>query len=109
MYLNNLQTIINYPSPSKIFIRGYDLEKYNDPFIFIIGSVKGNCFYCNPVDWSERRETPAGVRDRGDPAGALASRRLPEPARGKRSAWSGNQQSSLKQPNYKKQKDYSRK
>jgi hypothetical protein len=73
MYLNNLQTIINYPSPSKIFIRRYDLEKYNDSFIFIIGSVKGNCCYCNPVDWS------------------------------------GNQQSSLKQPNYKKQKDYSRK
>jgi hypothetical protein len=26
-----------------------------------------------------RRETPAGGRDRGDPAGALAPRRLPEP------------------------------
>jgi len=24
-------------------------------------------------------KTPAGVRDRGDPAGALATRRLPEP------------------------------
>jgi hypothetical protein len=33
----------------------------------------------NHVDWSGRRETPAGGRDRGDPAVALATRRLPEP------------------------------
>jgi hypothetical protein len=32
-----------------------------------------------PVDLCGRRETPAGGRDRGDPADALASRRLPEP------------------------------
>jgi hypothetical protein len=28
---------------------------------------------------AEGTKTPAGGRDRGDPAGALASRRLPEP------------------------------
>jgi hypothetical protein len=33
----------------------------------------------NPVDLCGRHETPAGGRDRGDPAGALAPRRLPEP------------------------------
>ena len=32
-----------------------------------------------PVDLCGRRETPAGGRDRGEPADALASRRLPEP------------------------------
>jgi hypothetical protein len=31
------------------------------------------------VDFCGRRETPAGGRHRGDPAGALAPRRLPEP------------------------------
>jgi hypothetical protein len=31
------------------------------------------------VDLCGRRETPAGGRDRGDPAGAIAPRRLPEP------------------------------
>jgi len=31
-----------------------------------------------PVDWSGRCETPAGGRDRGDPAGAIAQRRLPD-------------------------------
>jgi len=33
----------------------------------------------NYVDWSGRRETPAGGRGRGDPADASASRRLPGP------------------------------
>ncbi|CRK83508.1 hypothetical protein BN000_03479 [Neobacillus massiliamazoniensis] len=33
----------------------------------------------NNVDWSGRCSTPAGVRGRGDPAGALAPRRLPGP------------------------------
>ncbi|WP_222127324.1 hypothetical protein [Bacillus sp. X1(2014)] len=32
-----------------------------------------------PVDWSGRHETPAGVRDRGDPAGV--QRRGGSPAR----------------------------
>jgi hypothetical protein len=32
-----------------------------------------------PVDLCGRCETPAGGLDRGDPAGALAPRRLPEP------------------------------
>jgi hypothetical protein len=35
--------------------------------------------YQNYVDLCGRRETPAGGRDRGDPAGALAPRRLPGP------------------------------
>ncbi|MBP3040004.1 hypothetical protein J9303_10950, partial [Bacillaceae bacterium Marseille-Q3522] len=36
--------------------------------------------------------TPAGVRDRGDPAGASAPRRLPEPPAESEAAWNGNQQ-----------------
>jgi len=31
-----------------------------------------------PVDWSGRCETPAGGRDKGDPTGAIAPRRLPD-------------------------------
>jgi hypothetical protein len=51
-----------------------------------------------PVDWSERRSTPAGVRGRGDPAGAERAEEAPRHARGKRSACSGNQQPNLTQP-----------
>jgi hypothetical protein len=42
------------------------------------------------VNWSGRRETPAGVRGWGDPAGAEGDEEAPRHARGKRSAWSGN-------------------
>ena len=43
---------------------------------------------------AEGAKTPAGGRGRGDPAGACAEE-APRTARGKRSAWSGNQRSSL--------------
>ncbi|WP_251634403.1 hypothetical protein [Neobacillus niacini] len=43
---------------------------------FFLGCVKGK-FGNELVDLCGRRETPAGVRSRGDPAGALAPRRLP--------------------------------
>ncbi|WP_335489204.1 hypothetical protein [Neobacillus niacini] len=42
-------------------------------------AVLKEILFNNYVDFCGRRETPAGVRDRGDPAGALAPRRLPEP------------------------------
>ena len=44
-----------------------------------------------------RHETPAGGRDRGDPAGASAEE-ASRTACGKRSAWSANQQTRLTQP-----------
>jgi hypothetical protein len=40
---------------------------------------------------AEGAKTPAGVRGRGDPAGAKSAEEAPRNARGKRSAWSGNQ------------------
>ncbi|WP_155928426.1 hypothetical protein [Bacillus sp. UNC41MFS5] len=42
----------------------------------------------------EGAKTPAGVRGRGDPAGAKSAEEAPRHARGKRSAWNGNQQTS---------------
>jgi hypothetical protein len=45
---------------------------------------------------AEGTKTPAGVRGRGDPAGAMRRGSSPRNARGKRSAWSANQQTSLK-------------
>jgi hypothetical protein len=47
-------------------------------------------------------KTPAGGRGWGDPTGALAPRRLPGTARGKRSACIGNQQPRLTEPHLKK-------
>ncbi|MFB5197400.1 hypothetical protein ACE198_21240 [Neobacillus sp. KR4-4] len=47
-------------------------------------------------------KTPAGVRGRGDPAGAKSGEEAPRHARGKRSARNGNQQTSLTQPKNKK-------
>jgi hypothetical protein len=51
---------------------------------------------------AEGAKTPAGGRGRGDPAGALSAEEAPRTARGKRSAWSGNQQPSLTEPKIKK-------
>jgi hypothetical protein len=45
----------------------------------LFGCVNGKMLILVPVDLCGKRETPAGGRDRGDPAGALAPRRLPEP------------------------------
>jgi len=50
----------------------------------------------------EGAKTPAGVRGWGDPAGAESAEEAPRNARGKRSAWNGNQQTSLTQPYFKK-------
>ena len=47
---------------------------------------------------AEVAKTPAGVRGRGDPAGAESAEEAPRHARGKRSDWSGNQQTFLTQP-----------
>ena len=43
----------------------------------------------------EGAKTPAGVRGRGDPTGAVSAEEAPRNARGKRSAWNGSQQTSL--------------
>ena len=61
--------------------------------------LKLNVDFLHTVDWSGMRETPAGVRGRGDPQ-AQSAEEAPRNARGKRSAWSGNQQASLTQPNF---------
>jgi len=50
----------------------------------------------------EGAKTPAGVRGRGDPAGAESAEEAPSNARGKRSAWNANQQTSLTQPYFKR-------
>ena len=50
---------------------------------------------------AEGTKTPVGVRFRGDPAGVSAEEARRN-AHGKRSAWSGNQQTSLKEPIGKK-------
>jgi hypothetical protein len=47
---------------------------------------------------AEGAKTPAGVRGWGDPAGRLSAEEAPWHARGKRSAWSANQQPSIKVP-----------
>jgi hypothetical protein len=47
----------------------------------------------------EGTKTPAGGRGRGDPAGAQRRGGSPDrTARGKRSAWSGNQLATLTEP-----------
>lgn len=46
----------------------------------------------------EGAKTPAGVWDRGDPEGAKGAEEAPRTARGKRSAWTANQQLSLTVP-----------
>ncbi len=46
----------------------------------------------------EGAKTPAGVRGRGDPTGAKSAEEAPRNARGKRSTWNVNQQTSLTQP-----------
>ena len=51
---------------------------------------------------AEGAKTPAGVRGRGDPAGAKSAEEAPRNARGMRSAWSGNQQACLTEKLYKK-------
>jgi hypothetical protein len=48
----------------------------------------------------EGTKTPVGVRFRGDPAGVNAEEARRN-AHGKRSAWSGNQQTSLTKPFFK--------
>ncbi|WP_260871623.1 hypothetical protein [Bacillus sp. X1(2014)] len=50
----------------------------------------------------EGTKTPAGVRGRGDSAGAKSAEEAPRHACGKRSAWNGNQQTSLTQPFFTK-------
>ncbi len=50
------------------------MNKRTERVLFLLGCVIAKILN---VDWSGRRETPAGVRSRGDTAGALAPRRLP--------------------------------
>jgi hypothetical protein len=50
------------------------MKKRTTRVLFLFGYVIAKLLN---VDWSERRETPAGVRSRGDTTGALGPRRLP--------------------------------
>ena len=54
-----------------------------------------NIGFSNLVDWSGRCEDSCGSTGQGRLHRRKATRRLPATARGKRSAWSGNQQPSL--------------
>ncbi|MEH7748162.1 hypothetical protein V7659_24585, partial [Neobacillus drentensis] len=64
----------------------------------ILSYVKTYCYILSTLlIGAEGTMTPAGERGRGDPAGACAEE-APRTARGKRSAWSGNQQPSLTEP-----------
>jgi hypothetical protein len=68
------------------------------PVFFKKAVLKLNVDFTHSVDWSGMRETLAGVRGRGDPTGAKRRGGSPETARGKRSAWSGDQQTCLTPP-----------
>jgi hypothetical protein len=59
--------------------------------LFIIYGGELKSLFCNLLIGVEGAKTPAGVRGRGDPGGASAEE-APRHARGKRSAWSVNQQ-----------------
>jgi hypothetical protein len=58
--------------------------------------------FSNPVDWSGRHETPAGLAGQGETPQARMRRGGSPTARGKRIAWSGNQQARFTQPFNKK-------
>jgi len=64
-------------------------------YTFIFGFVKRDNNISTLLIGAEGAKTPAGVRNRGDPTGACAEE-AHRTARGKRSAWSANQQVSLK-------------
>ena len=63
--------------------------------LYFIGALKVNADFGILLIEVEGAKTPAGVRGRGDPAGAKSAEEAPRNARGKRSAWNGNQQTSL--------------
>ncbi len=67
-----------------------------------------NVDFSNLVDWSGRHEDSCGSTGQGRLQRRKAPRRLPATARGKRSAWSGNQQPSLTQPKNKLLRIYRR-
>jgi hypothetical protein len=64
------------------------MEFSKENCLFSFGCVKVYCCIWHPVDWSVRRETPAG--------GGFQT------TRGSLSAWSGNQQAYLTEPFVKK-------
>ena len=51
----------------------------------------------HPVDWSGRREDSCGSTGQGRPRRRDSAEEAPRHARGKRSAWSANQQASFKE------------
>ena len=67
-------------------------------YFFVV--LKNNVDFGTLLIGVEGTKTPAGVRGRGDPAGAKSAEEALRHARGKRSAWNGNQQTSLTQPFY---------
>jgi hypothetical protein len=71
------------------------LKHYNRPFLrsfFLLDVLKLN------VDWSGRCETPAGAAGQVRPHRRFSAEEAHRPPRGKRSAWNGNQHSSLTEP-----------
>jgi hypothetical protein len=52
----------------------------------------------HPVDWNGRHEDSCGSTGLGRPHRRLSAEEAPRHARGKRSAWSGNQQDYITQP-----------
>jgi hypothetical protein len=72
-----------------IFVPGTKTPRKCYRIFFVRGRIRGCKIQC-----------PAGGRGRGDPTGA-AARQAPRTARGKRSDWSGNQQTNLTQPYFK--------
>ncbi|AGK55563.1 hypothetical protein B1NLA3E_19095 [Bacillus sp. 1NLA3E] len=75
-----------------IFHRHFDL----------IFTFKNKALIMLNVDWSGRRETPAGVAGQVRPRKSFSDEEAHRPPRGKRSAWNGNQHSMLTEPKTKK-------
>ncbi|AGK55468.1 hypothetical protein B1NLA3E_18620 [Bacillus sp. 1NLA3E] len=57
--------------------------------------LKLNVDFLHNVDWSGRRETPAGAAGQVRPRRRFSAEEAHRPPRGKRSAWNGNQHSSI--------------
>jgi hypothetical protein len=64
-------------------------------FLFQLAVLKNLVDFDYNVDWSGRRETPAGAAVQVRPRRRFSAEEAHRPPRGKRSAWNGNQHSLL--------------
>jgi hypothetical protein len=69
----------------------YDANVKFDVYLFIVWLCNSTSRFSAALIGVEGTKTPAGVRGRGDPTGAEGAEEAPRHARGKRSAWNGNQ------------------